>query len=285
MRLPFFIASRFVAGESFEKALPAIKTITDKDLFVTLDLLGEYVKEKDVAIQARDAYIDLVRVVSTSRDFPQQSNISIKLSMLGQKIDLDFCMENLIMLLDEAKKHNVFVRLDMEGSDITESTVSIFEAVYPKYPDHVGIVLQAYLKRTAKDIDRMCELNARVRICKGAYTEPADIAYQNMDEIRARFLEYAKKLIQHARYPGVATHDDYLINEVKKFVSESDIPSDRFEFQMLYGMRPDTQKKIREEGYNMRVYVPFGTEWVPYYTRRLKEKKNMLFVLRNLFRR
>ncbi len=286
MRLPFFLASRFVAGESFEKALPAIRVLTDKNLFVTLDLLGEYITDKKVAERARDAYINLTKVVSESRNHEQEANISIKLSMMGQKIDTDFCLENLRMLLAAAKEHDVFVRLDMEGSDITASTISLFESVYPDYSDHVGIVLQAYLKRTAKDIDRMCELNARVRICKGAYKEPANIAYQSMDEIRAQFMRHATKLIEHARYPGIATHDDILIDGVKDFVREKDISSDRFEFQMLYGIRPETQQMIRGEGYNMRVYIPFGTEWLPYYTRRLRERKeNVWFVIRNLIRK
>lgn len=286
MKLPFFLASRFVAGESFEKALPAIRVLTDKDLFVTLDLLGEYIKDKEVAIRARDAYIRLTEVVSASRNFEQEANISIKLSMLGQKIDYDFCLANLRQLLTAAKEHDVFVRLDMEGSDITESTISLFESVYPDYPDHVGIVLQAYLKRTEKDIDRMCELNARVRICKGAYKEPAEIAYQNMDDIRERFVAYATKLIQHARYPGIATHDDLLIDSIKQFVRKNDIPAEKFEFQMLYGIRPETQTSIRKEGYNLRVYIPFGTEWLPYFNRRLRERKeNVWFVIRNLIRK
>ena len=275
-----------MAGESFEKALPAVRVLTDKKLFVTLDLLGEYITDKKVAERARDAYINLTQVVSKSRNFEQEANISIKLSMMGQKIDTDFCLENLRMLLTSAKENNVFVRLDMEGSDITESTISLFESVYPDFPDHVGIVLQAYLKRTEKDIDRMCELNARVRICKGAYKEPASIAYQNMDDIRTKFMSHATKLIEHARYPGIATHDDILIDGIKKVVAAKEIPLDRFEFQMLYGIRPETQQMIREEGYNMRVYIPFGTEWLPYYTRRLRERKeNVWFVIRNLIRK
>lgn len=286
MKLPFFLAQRFVAGESFQKALPAIKVLTDQQLFVTLDLLGEYITDKKVAIRARDAYIKLAKVVNESRNSEEEANISIKLSMMGQKIDEDFCLENLRLLLDAAKANNVFVRLDMEGSDITDSTISLFESVYPDYPDHVGIVLQAYLKRTAKDIDRMCELNARVRICKGAYSEPASIAFQDMEDIRSRFMTYATQLIEHARYPGIATHDDRLINGIKKFVEEREIPKDKFEFQMLYGIRPETQLAIRDEGYNMRVYIPFGTEWLPYFTRRLRERKeNVWFVIRNLIRK
>ncbi len=286
MKLPFFLASRFVAGESFKKALPAIRVLTDQHLFITLDLLGEYVKDRKVAEKSRDDYIQLIKVVDESRNYPQEATISIKLSMMGQKIDESFCLDNLHLLLAVAKKYNVFVRLDMEGSDITESTLNLFEAVYPDYPDHVGIVLQAYLKRTAEDIERMCELNARVRICKGAYKEPPGIAYQSMDQIRERFMDYATKLITNARYPGIATHDDLLINGVKAFVENEQISKESFEFQMLYGIRPQTQLDIKNEGYNMRVYVPFGTEWMPYFSRRLRERKeNIWFVIRNLIRK
>ena len=286
MKLPFFLARRFVAGEDFEHALPAIRKLTEKNLFITLDLLGEYVKDRNIAARSRDAYVDLIKVVDASRNFEEEANISIKLSMMGQKIDEQFCLDNLRQLLDAAQKHNVFVRLDMEGSDITESTIALFEAVYPEYPDHVGIVLQAYLKRTEKDVERMCDLNARVRICKGAYKEPPGLAHQSMDVIRERFLEYAKKLITDSRYPGIATHDDSLIDAVRKFVSDENIEKKRFEFQMLYGIRPETQLQMRESGYNMRVYVPFGTEWLPYFSRRLRERKeNIWFVARNLLRK
>ncbi len=283
---PFFFARRFVAGESFDDALPAIRTLTDRGLFVTLDMLGEYVSDRQVAARARDAYIDLIRVTDASRNFRTEANISIKLSMLGQKIDEDFCLGNLRHLLDAAREHDVFVRLDMEGSDITASTLNLFEDVYPTYPDHVGVVLQAYLKRTATDIDRMCALNARVRLCKGAYKEPADIAYQDMPTIRQRFMTYAGTLLSHGRYPGIATHDDLLINGVKAYAEQHGIAADRFEFQMLYGIRPSTQLQLKSEGYNMRVYIPYGTEWMPYFSRRLRERKeNVWFVLKHLFAR
>jgi proline dehydrogenase len=283
MKPPFAFARRFVAGESFDQALPAIRTLTDRGLLITLDLLGEYVSDRRIAERARDAYIELVRVTDASRNYKAEANISIKLSMLGQKIDETFCLANLRQLLDAARHHDVFVRLDMEGSDITASTLRLFEEVYPTYPDHVGVVLQAYLKRTAGDVDRMCELNARVRLCKGAYKEPAEIAYQDMPTIRERFVSYAKQLIQHGRYPGIATHDDRLIQAVKDFVTAESIPHDRFEFQMLYGIRPRTQLQIHDAGFNMRVYIPYGTEWMPYFSRRLRERKeNIWFVVKHL---
>lgn len=286
MRLPFFLANRFVAAETLEETLPVIDELRQKGLYVALDLLGEYVSDRSVAEEANEAYIDLVHHVADRRATPEQVSISIKLSMLGQKIDEEYCLANLRRLLRIAKERNVFVRLDMEGSDVTQSTIELFEAVYPEYPDHVGIVLQAYLKRTPKDVERMCELGARVRICKGAYKEPAEIAYQDMDAIRSQFMACAEKLLIDGRYPGIATHDDELIDATKRFVAERGIDRDEFEFQMLYGIRPETQEAISEEGYRMRVYVPYGTEWLPYFSRRLAERKeNIWFVVKNLFRR
>lgn len=287
IRLPFFLASRFVAAETLQGALPEVRRLNAQGLRVAIDLLGEYVDDRAVAEAAREAYIELVRTIAREREAQGlQSNVSIKLSMMGQKIDEAFCLDNLRRLLDAAREEDVFVRLDMEGSDITASTLRLFETVHPDYPDHVGVVLQAYLKRTARDVERMCEMGASVRLCKGAYKEPPSIAYQHMDEIRAHFVTYMHRLLSEGRYPGIATHDDHLIQATKRFVSEHDIARDAFEFQMLYGVRPETQQQLAGEGYNVLVYVPYGTEWFPYYSRRLSERKeNVWFVLKNLFRR
>lgn len=287
VKLPFFLARRFVAGETLYEALPALRDLHAKGLHTTLDLLGEYVKDRGVATAAREMYIGLIRTLAEEHArHGVDVNISVKLSMMGQKIDEAFCLENLHELLEAAKEHDGFVRLDMEGSDITASTLALFEQVYPDYRDNVGVVLQAYLHRTAEDVDRMCDLNARVRLCKGAYKEPADIAYQRMDDIREHFVAHMKRLITDARFPGIATHDDLLIQATKDFVAENNIDRDRFEFQMLYGLRPETQVQIAEEGYNMRVYVPYGTQWVPYFSRRLRERKeNVWFILKNMFKR
>jgi Proline dehydrogenase len=188
-------------------------------------------------------------------------------------------------LLEVAAEHDLFVRLDMEGSDLTQSTLDLFEAVYPDFPNHVGPVLQAMLKRTDRDIDRMCELGVSVRLCKGAYAEPEAIAYQDMSRIRERYLDYMERLLQHTDYSGIATHDDRLIEATKAFVDRRDVDRDDFEFQMLYGLRRSTQREMAADGYNMLVYVPYGTEWFPYFSRRLREKKeNVWFVLRSLFK-
>jgi proline dehydrogenase len=204
--------------------------------------------------------------------------------MMGQLIDEDFCLDNLRRLLEVAAEHDVFVRLDMEGSDLVESTLDLFEAVYDDFPDHVGPVLQAMLHRTDRDIDRMCELGASVRLCKGAYAEPAAIAYQDMEQIRARYLDYMERLLRHTDYSGIATHDDQIIDATKAFAGRHDIGADAFEFQMLYGLRRETQREMARD-YNMMVYVPYGTEWFPYFSRRLREKKeNVWFVLKALFK-
>ena len=284
MRLPFVLARRFVAAETLEATLPVVRALNQRGLAVALDRLGEYTRSRERAEIARDEYVRVVRTIAGGRSGgPYRANISIKLSAMGQKIDVDFCRQNLRRLLEAAVEHDVFVRLDMEGSDVTQSTLDLFEAVYPDFPDHVGPVLQAYLKRTERDVARMCELGARVRICKGAYKEPPAIAYQAMAEIRERFVAYMEQLILHARYPGIATHDRRLIAATKALATDRDIGADRFEFQMLYGVRPADQERLVSEGYRMRVYVPYGTEWLPYFTRRLRERKeNLFFVVRAL---
>lgn len=285
MKLPFFLAKRFVAGETVESALTAVQDLLDKGLFVTMDLLGEDVNEKKQAATYTEAYTSLIRLLAEERR-GKDATISIKLSMIGQVIDHNFCRENLRRVLDVARDTHTFVRLDMEGSDLTQSTLNIFEVVYPDYPDNVGVVLQAYLHRTEKDIDRMCELNARVRLCKGAYSEPASVAIQDMSTIREKYRKYMKTLLLHGRYPAIATHDDELINATRNFVKEAAIDTNDFEFQMLYGLRDKTQLTLVEEGYNMRVYVPYGTAWFPYFTRRLRERKeNVGFLAKNLFRK
>ena len=287
MTLPFALARRFVAGETLDAALPAVGALLDDGLFITLDLLGEYVDQRPKAEAFAREYVDLVDRLAAFRDRrgdPAHAvGVSIKLSMIGQVIDRELCERHLRTVLDHARAADLFVRLDMEGSDITESTLGLFEAVYPDYPDHVGPVLQAYLHRTESDVARMCELNARVRICKGAYAEPSTISYPSMPEIRERYLAHARTLLTDGRYPAIATHDDSLIGAIRTLALEEGIDLDAFEFQMLYGLRPETQRQLVRDGYRMRVYVPYGTEWFPYFSRRIRERKeNLFFVLKAL---
>jgi len=290
MKLPFALARRFVAGETLDTALGTVGSLLDDGLLVTLDLLGEHVHERPRAEAFARTYVELVDRLAALRDQkgapPEAVNISIKLSMIGQVIDRDLAERNLRALLDRAREADMFVRLDMEGTDITDSTLGLFEAVHPDYEGLVGPVLQAYLHRTAGDVARMVELGARVRLCKGAYKEPASIAYQDMPTIRWHYRRLARTLLTHGRYPGIATHDDEIIGAVKQMVAADGVSREAFEFQMLYGIRAETQRQIRDEGYRMRVYVPYGTEWVPYFSRRLRERKeNVWFVLENLVRR
>lgn len=285
MKLPFFLASRFVAGETISEALQVLEDLNDDGLHVALDKLGEHVHDREVAAAARDTYISLVQTLSQHENHGLRNRISIKLSMMGQLIDENFCLDNLRKLLRVASDNDIFVRLDMEGSRLTQSTLDLFEAAYEDFPDHVGPVLQAMLRRTDRDIDRMCELGASVRLCKGAYAEPETIAYQDMNQIRERYLDYMERLLQHTDYSGIATHDDRILAATKAFADEHDVDADDFEFQMLYGLRRQTQREIARDGYNMMVYVPYGTEWFPYFSRRLREKKeNVWFVLRTLFK-
>ena len=289
MTLPYALARRFVAGQTLDAALDALAPLTDAGQFVTLDLLGEHVHERDRADAFAASYTDLIGRLTDWRDQrglpPEAVGISIKLSMIGQVIDRDMCEANLRRLLATARDADLFVRLDMEGTDITQSTLDLFEAVYPDFPDHVGTVLQAYLHRTDGDVARMCELDARVRLCKGAYGEPASLAYQDMPTIRWHYLKHARRLLGGARYPGIATHDDKIIDAVKQHVADTGVAKDAFEFQMLYGLRPEAQRALVREGYNLRCYVPYGTEWLPYYSRRLRERKeNVFFILKTLVR-
>ncbi len=283
VRLPFFLARGFVAAETISGALPVIGRLHDEGLLTTVDLLGEHVKQRDYALRGRDAYIELLQALAAHDGL--ERNISIKLSMIGQIIDEDFCLDNLRAILKVAKATQAFVRLDMEGTSILESTLRLFEATFPDYRQHVGVVLQAYLKRTENDIERMCELKARVRLCKGAYKEPPRLAWQRMSKIRERYVAYMKELLKRGHYPAIATHDNRLIQATQAFAREASIDPGRFEFQMLYGLRSLTQHQIVKAGYNMRVYVPYGNMWLPYYSRRLRERpQNVMFLLSNVFR-
>lgn len=283
MKLPFALARRFVAAETFEETIPKIKAINSKNIRVTLDLLGENVKEKTTADETVDIYIELLESIHNAG---LSSTISVKLTMMGLDIDEEYCKKNLFRLLEKSKELNSFVRIDMEGSDYTQVTIDLFRQAHEKYNGYVGIVLQAYLHRTRQDVNELAEIGADVRLCKGAYKEPASIALQNMGDIREAFKEYAKVLLDKTPFPRMATHDDELIDWLKSYTLEQKIGKERFEFQMLFGLREETMEEFVQNGYKARVYVPYGTMWFPYFKRRLMERKeNVLFVLTNLFKK
>ena len=283
MKLPFIFAKRFVAGESFTESIPKAKDLNDKNLKLTLDLLGENVKDRQTASDTVDLYIKLLEGI---KEHDLESSISIKITMMGLDIDRDFCRENLFRLLDVAQKHDQFVRIDMEGSDYTQVTLDIFKEAFEKYGKHVGTVIQSMLHRSEDDINELAEMGADIRLVKGAYKEPSHIAFQNMSDIRVAFKEQAKVLLAKTDFPRFGSHDDEIIDWIKAYAAKNDIPKDRFEIQMLYGLREDTMIQLTEEGYHTRVYVPFGTDWLPYFTRRLAERKeNIWFVLSTMFKK
>jgi proline dehydrogenase len=257
----FFLARRFVPGETIESAISAVRALNADKLSATLDFLGEDVFNEADAAHTTETYIKMIDAIGAAG---VDSNVSVTLSAIGQAM---------------------FVRLDMEGSKTVDSTYRIFERARADY-EHMGPVVQAYLRRASGDVDRQIGNGVRVRLCKGAYGEPPDTAIQEMPLIRRNYAQLAEKLLGQGKYPGIATHDDYLIDAVRAFVERENIPADRFEYQMLYGIRPEKQKAIVAQGYRMRVYVPFGTHWAGYFARRLGERKeNVYFVLRSLFSR
>jgi proline dehydrogenase len=273
-----FLARRFVAGETAQEAVAAGRKLQARGIKATFDLLGEDVLDQEAARRTAEASKELLRLVPSE----VERNISIKLSSMGQEISRDFCLENAASILEEAKKVGGFVRLDMEGSRTTDSTLDLFHELRKRF-DNVGIVLQAYLRRTPDDVKEAVARGDRVRLCKGAYREPPNVALQQMDEIRASYRACARLLLEKGNYPAVATHDESLIQDVLSFTREARIAPSRFEFQMLYGIRPKRGDELVASGQNMRIYVPYGTHWIPYFSRRLRERKeNVLFVLKSL---
>jgi proline dehydrogenase len=278
LRALTFLARRFVAGETAPEAVAAGQKLGARGIKATFDLLGEDVLDREAAQRTAEASKELLRLVPAE----VERNISIKLSSMGQEISRDLCLENAASILEEAKKVGGFVRLDMEGSRTTDSTIDLFHELRKTY-DNVGIVLQAYLHRTADDVKAALSRGDRVRLCKGAYREPAKVAHQRMDDIRASYRASARLLLEKGNYPAIATHDEQLIQDVLSFTREAKIPPSRFEFQMLYGIRPKRWDELVALGQNMRIYVPYGTHWIPYFSRRLRERKeNVLFVLKSL---
>jgi proline dehydrogenase len=251
-----------------------------KGIKATFDKLGEDVLDQAAAARATTAACELLRLVPAGIE----RNISIKMSSMGQEISRDLCLENVSKILDVTRETGGFVRLDMEGSKLTESTIGIFHELRQRY-DHVGIVLQAYLHRTPDDVKEAMRRKDRVRLCKGAYKEPASVALQDMADVRKAFAACARELLAKGNYPAIATHDEELVAGTIDYARAQAIPPARFEFQMLYGLRPRRWEELVAAGFGMRVYVPFGTHWMPYFYRRLRERReNVLFVFRNLFR-
>jgi len=280
-RLSQPIARRFVAGETREQALAVTAQLNQQGALVTLDYLGENVTSASEAAQVQQTYVALLDEIARRG---LNGNVSLKLTALGLDISRDLCLTNLRTILQAAQAHDNFVRLDMEGSDYTQVTLDIFEQMFVAEGfKNVGIVLQSYLYRSAEDVERANQLRARVRLCKGAYKEPPNIAYPDKADVDRNYTELAQRLICDGNYPGLATHDPKIIDRLKTFVKENKISRERYEFQMLYGVRRDLQQQLIAEGHKLRVYVPFGEAWYPYLMRRMAERPaNLLFILKAL---
>ena len=282
-RLAKHFAGRFVAGETVETALAAVRELNARGITASLDLLGESVHTEREARAARDEYIQLLDRIHSSK---LDANVSVKLTAMGLDIDHELCIAIMQDILTRAQQYDSFVRLDMESSAYTDVTLKLFEErLYPAYKANVGVVLQSYLYRTMADVEHMNALHARVRICKGAYKEPAAVAYPEKKDVDANYVRCMRELMLKGHYPGIATHDPAIIAEAKRWATEQRIEPDRFEFQMLYGVRRDLQESLVREGYRVRCYVPFGTQWYPYLMRRLAERPaNVAFITGNVVR-
>jgi proline dehydrogenase len=276
-------ASRFVAGERIDEAVAAARELAQRGITASLDLLGESVTVESEAIAARDQYLEMLDRLAAAG---QEANVSVKLTQMGIDIAEDLCHANMVHILDKAKELHGFVRIDMESSQYTEKTLSFFtNRLFDSYRDHCGVVIQSALRRSESDIDDLIALKARVRLCKGAYLEPPAVAFPDKKDVDKNYVLLMERLLLKGNYPGIATHDEAIIEHARQFTRRQQIGAERYEFQMLYGVRRDLQARLKQAGYNMRVYIPFGTQWYPYLMRRLAERPaNIAFILGNLVR-
>jgi proline dehydrogenase len=277
------LASRFVAGETIDEAITALRDLNSSGLSASLDLLGESVLHAEEANRACQTYLDILDRIHGAQ---ANANVSVKLTQMGLDIDEQLCLRNMRAIIRNAKQYGSFVRIDMEQSTYTARTLQLFtDVLHPEFGNTVGVVLQSYLRRTAADVDAMIALGARVRLCKGAYKEPEDVAFPDKKDVDANYVACMERLIERGNYPGIATHDVKIIEHATAFIKKNRIPAARYEFQMLYGVRRDLQYRLHREGHNLRVYVPFGTHWYPYLMRRLAERPaNIAFITTNILK-
>jgi proline dehydrogenase len=276
-------ASRFVAGESIDSGVEAARELSRRGITASLDLLGESVTVEAEATAARDQYLRMLERMAASGT---EVNVSVKLTQMGLDIDQGLAEANMTAILEKAVALDGFVRLDMEGSDYTQRTLDFYRhRLYDRFGRHCGVVIQSMLRRSEQDIEDLIALKARVRLCKGAYLEPPEIAFPDKADVDRNYLRLMERLLAAGRYPALATHDEAMIAHARDFAGRHGIASDQFEFQMLYGVRRDLQEALRQAGYRVRVYIPFGTQWYPYLMRRLAERPaNIAFMLGNLMK-
>jgi proline dehydrogenase len=270
-KMVWIFSRKYIAGESLASAIQLVKELNSKGILATMDVLGESIKTKDEAIQAKNSAMQVLEIIDQEK---LNANLSIKPTQMGLAIDPELAYELVKELVKKAKEINNFVRIDMEDSPYTDVTINLYKKIYEEF-DNVGIVLQAYLKRTYNDAIVLNKIGTNYRLCKGIYIEPGTIAYKEKNAIRENYLKTLEIMLKNGNYVGIATHDKPLIDGAYKMINELNIPKKKFEFQMLLGVREDIRDKINADGYKIRIYVPFGKDWYKYSIRRLKENPNM----------
>jgi proline dehydrogenase len=284
-KLVWIFSKRYIAGETIEDAVKASKKLNDEGVKVTVDLLGEFIKNLDEATENKEAYLKIIETFEANKI---DGNYSVKPTFFGLLIDEEVCYQNIRAVVAKAAEYNNFVRIDMEDSPCVDKEIEMFRRLKAEFPKNVGLVVQAYLKRTLDDLKNMMDLQngtpLNYRLCKGIYVEPAEIAYKKYEEINEHFIEDLDFMFQNEVYPGIATHDKPLVDGAYKLIEKYNVPKEKYEFQMLYGVTPELRKSIVAKGHNMRVYVPFGKDWFGYSTRRLKENPKMaMLIIKALF--
>ena len=276
----WIFSKKYIAGKTINEAVQLVKKLNEKNIYATIDVLGEAIQNKEEAIVAKN---ECLKVLNSIEENNLQANLSLKPTQLGLNLDEEFAYKQASEILKRAVELKNFVRLDMEDSPYTDATINLYKRLITEY-SNVGIVLQAYLKRTYDDVVILNKLNTNYRLCKGIYIESPTIAYKNKQAIRDNFIKSLEKMLKSGNYVGIATHDEYLINEAYKMINELQIQKDKFEFQMLLGVREDLRDKINSDGYKIRIYVPFGEHWYKYSIRRLKENPSIAgHVFKNIF--
>ena len=273
-------AGKYIAGEELQDAVNLVKSLNTKGIYATIDVLGESIRNKDEAVEAK---INCLKVLESIHKNKLMANLSIKPTQMGLAIDEEFAYQQILEIVQKAKSLKNFVRIDMEDSTFTNSTIQLYKRLNENI-GQVGIVLQAYLKRTIDDVENLNKLGANYRLCKGIYVEPESIAYKDKQIVRDNFLHALKLMFKNGNYVGIATHDEYLTENTYKMIKEMKIPKDKFEFQMLLGVKPELAYKINDDGYKIRIYVPFGKDWYAYSIRRLKENPQIAgYIFKNIF--
>jgi proline dehydrogenase len=276
------VSRRFVAGMSVGEAVGVAVKLNAEGIDVSLDSLGESVTERAQAEHSATIYHQLLDAIA---ERGLRANVSVKLTQMGMEMDPAFAEAIVANIVEHAAYIKSFVRIDMEGSEYTEATIAMTERLHARFPGAVGTVLQAYLHRTAADVERLVAQGIRIRLCKGAYKEPATVAFPAKSAVDANYVTLMKRLVTSEVFCGIATHDEAIVEQIRAFVTAQKVDKRAFEFQMLYGVRRDLQRKLVAEGYGVRCYVPFGTEWYPYFMRRLAERPaNVVFLAKNFFR-